>query len=281
MNQLFDRRLTPARPDLAAEKLRGLVKADRFVSGVRHRIFAPSTPLKREPYPDAAYETEALAGETITIYDETEGWAWGQLETDGYVGWLSALALGPLDPAPTHRVISLRTFLYPGPSIKAEPLGALSLGATVALTRVEGNFFATPAGFIFGGHLAPIRVFEKDYVAVAERFIGVPYLWGGKTSLGLDCSGLVQIAMAAAGVSAPRDSDMLAVQQGDLLPTETSGLQRGDLIFWNGHVGIMQDRVQLLHANGHHMMVVSEPLEEAISRILANSYGAVTAIRRP
>jgi hypothetical protein len=278
----FDRRITPARPDLAAEKLRGLVQAERYVAGEARRISAPSTPLKREPHPQAAYETEALAGEPVTVYDEDgEGWAWVQLETDGYVGWLSVNALGAADPAPTHRVAALRTFLYPGLSIKAEPLGALSIGAEVAVSRFDGDFAVTLQGAIHAGHLAPVGRFEPDFVAVAERFLGVPYLWGGKTSLGIDCSGLTQVALAAAGIAAPRDSDMLAARTGTPLAVDTGDLQRGDLIFWKGHVGIMQDARTLLHANGFHMAVASEPLAQARDRILAKSFGAITGIRRP
>jgi cell wall-associated NlpC family hydrolase len=277
----LDRRRTPARPDLAAAKLRGKVEAARYVEGESRRVALPATPLKREPRPDAPYETEALSGEPVTVYEEVEGWAWVQLETDGYVGWLSANALGSPDPAPTHRVAALRTFLYPGPSIKAEPLGFLSLGASVAVLRREGDFAATPLGFVHAPHLARLDAFEADYVEVAARFLCAPYLWGGKSSLGLDCSGLVQIALAAAGVAAPRDSDMQASELGEPLDCALADLRRGDLVFWKGHVGIVEGPDILLHANGHHMMVARESLEEAVERIAAKGQGGVTALRRP
>ena len=277
----FDPRLTPARPDLAAARLRGKVEAERFVDGVARRLIVPATPLKREPRPDAPYETEALAGEPVTVYDEQEGWAWVQLETDGYVGWLAAQALGPAEPAPTHRVAALRTFLYPGPSIKMEPLGFLSLGARVTVLRLDGAFAATTIGFVHAGHLAGLDEVERDYVSVAARFVGAPYLWGGKSSLGLDCSGLVQLSLDAAGVRAPRDSDMQAARLGAVLPLDDPQLRRGDLVFWKGHVGIMEDAGTLLHANGHHMAVAREPLAEAIARIQQKSHGPVTAYRRP
>ncbi len=273
-----DRRLTPARPDLAAAHLAGLVTAERFVEGRRLRLVAPQAPLKRTPAFDAPYETEALMGEVFTVYDEDEGWTWGQLACDGYVGWLPAHALGPVDPAPSHRVAALRTFVYPGPSIKAEPLMALPIGAEVAVTRREGAFAATPAGFVHAGHLVPLGVHERDFVAVAERFVGIPYLWGGKSSLGIDCSGLVQLSLAMAGVAAPRDSDMQEAGLGTAVTT--SDLQRGDLVFWKGHVGIMTDPLALLHANGHHMMVVREPLETVVARIAAAGAGPVTGVRR-
>lgn len=277
----FDPRVTPARPDLAAAKLRGLVEAERFVEGVAARVVVPATPLKREPRPDAPYDTEVLAGEAVTVYEECEGWSWVQLAADGYVGWLSANALGPVDPAPTHRVAALRTFCYPGPSIKMEPLGFLSLGARLAVLRIDGAFAATPLGFIHAGHLARLGEVEPDYVAVAGRFLGAPYLWGGKSSLGLDCSGLVQLALAATGIAAPRDSDMQAASLGIALPLADPQLRRGDLVFWKGHVGIMEDAETLLHANGHHMAVAREPLAQATARILAKTHGPVIGFRRP
>jgi cell wall-associated NlpC family hydrolase len=281
MNTL-DRRLTAARPDVAALHLQGQVEAARFVAGEPRRIIEPATPLRARPAADCGLETEALFGETFTVYDEHEGWAWGQLAGDGYVGYLSANALGaPL--APTHRVAALRTFLYPGPNLKLPAAGALSIGAMVTVTATEGAYSRTEAGWLHTGHLAPAHTFEADHVSVAERFLHVPYLWGGKTSLGLDCSGLVQVAMAAAGRSVPRDSDMQERAFPEVLPLDGvfSGLKRGDLVFWKGHVGLMRDATTLLHANGHHMAVASEPLAEAAARILAKSFGPVTSIRRP
>jgi cell wall-associated NlpC family hydrolase len=234
------------------------------------RVDLPVAPLRREPAPDAPLDTEALMGEAVTVYEtDAEGWAWGQLEADGYVGWLPAEALRPAEahPVPTHRVTPLRTFVYPGPSIKLPPSAALSIGARVAVGRIEGDF-ATLAtgGFVFARHLSRQDTAEPDFVAVAERFLGVPYLWGGRTSLGLDCSGLVQVSLAAAGIAAPRDSDMQEAGLGTALP-EDAVPARGDLVFWKGHVGILADPVTLLHASGHHMLVVREPLDVARARI--------------
>lgn len=277
----FDRRITPARPDLAAAHLRGQVEAEQYVEGQAMRVTLPAAPLRREPAPDMPYETEALAGEEVRVYEEMEGWAWVQLQRDGYVGWLSANALGPVDPAPTHRVVALRTLVYPGPGFKAEPVCALSIGAEVAVARSEGAWAATPLGFVHAAHLAPLGAHEADFVAVAEKLLGTPYLWGGKSSLGIDCSGLVQLSMALAGRAAPRDSDMQERGIGTLLPPGTNALERGDLVFWKGHVGIMRDADTLLHANAHHMAVASEPLAEAVARIEAKSFGAITSLRRP
>ena len=199
------------------------------------------------------------------------------------VGYLPDDCLRPDQPAPTHRVSALRTFLYPGPSIKLPPLAALSLNAGVAVVEQKGDFgVLADGGHVFLKHLAAFDRFEPDFVAVAECFLGVPYLWGGKTSLGLDCSGLTQLALAATGIASPRDSDMLEAALGTAVAFDDSlsGLQRGDLVFWKGHVGILTDPDTLLHANGYTMTVFSEPLREARDRILTKSFGAITSIKR-
>ncbi|AMJ62423.1 C40 family peptidase [Bosea sp. PAMC 26642] len=284
MTTILDRRLTPARPDLAARHLLGQVEAREFVDPVPKRVISSSAPLRREPRPDAPLDTEALAGELVQVYEVFEGWAWGQLESDGYVGYLPDNVLRKDIPAPTHRVCALRTFVYPGASMKLPPVDALSLGAGVAVFRESGDFSVlADGGHVWRAHLQPIDVFEPDFVAVAERFLHVPYLWGGKTSLGLDCSGLTQLSLAAAGIASPRDSDMLEAGIGESLPLDEGleGLQRGDLVFWKGHVGIMTDATTLLHATAYSMTVMSEPLRVARDRIQAKSFGAITSMRRP
>ena len=245
------------------------------------QIVEASAPLRRSPAPDAPLETEALFGEAVTVYDEAEGWAWAQLERDLYVGYLPQAALGA--PAePTHRVAALRTHAYPGPSIKLPPRMALSLGARLTIVRQEGDFAVTPDGLhLWARHLADAGSGEPDFVAVAERFLETPYLWGGRTSEGIDCSGLAQTALTAAGVAAPRDSDMMEAALGEPVAIDRAALlQRGDLVFWKGHVGVMRDRLTLLHANGWHMKVVSEPLAEARARISAGGGGEMTSVRR-
>jgi len=279
----FDPRVTPARADLAAKYLEGTVQAARYVAGSVCDVIEPQAPLRQEPRPDAPLDTEALKGERVTVYEtNAEGWAWGQLATDNYVGWLPANALAPSGAAPTHKVTALRTFAFPGPSIKLPPLEALPFGARVAITRAQERLAVTrTGGYIPAAHLAPIDENESDFVAVAERFLGVPYLWGGKTALGLDCSGLVQIALAACGISCPRDSDMQEQALGTPVATaeEFFAFKRGDLVFWKDHVAIVRDRGSLLHANAFHMAVAIEPAAEAIARIRGAS-SDVTSVRR-
>ncbi len=279
----FDPRVTPFRADLAAKFLEGKVPAPRYVEGRTLEVIAPQAPLRHEPRPDAPLLTEALRGERVTIYDTNEeGWAWGQLAADNYVGWLPSVALAPPGASPTHKVASLRTFAFPGPSIKLPPIDAFPFGAKLVIARSEDRMAVTTAGFYVPAiHLKPVGDNESDFVAAAERFTGVPYLWGGKTALGLDCSGLVQIALSACGVSCPRDTDMqeraLGKAVGDGL--HHSALKRGDLIFWKGHVAIVRDAANFLHANAFHMAVAVEPIADAIARIRATG-SEITGVRR-
>ncbi len=286
----FDRRLTPARADLAAEHLRGLIEAPRYVAGKSRRVTVECAALTSAPGGQASIDTQALFGEEVVVFDVgADGWAWVQLQRDSYVGYIAADCLGEAAPAPTHHVRVPRTFVYLQPDMKSPVVMPLPLGAQVSIVEPTQAFarLAT-GGFVWAGHVAPLTVFERDFVSVAERFLNVPYLWGGKTFAGLDCSGLVQISLAACGVAAPRDTDMMAQGLGDpakpAKPGEPGqphdGLRRGDLVFWKGHIGVMRDTNTLLHANGHHMMVASEPLEVARQRILRNSFGAVTGVRR-
>ncbi len=278
----FDRRLTPARPDLAAAHLRGRIEAAHYVEGRLMHIVAEVADLRPVPSNEASIDTQALYGEELMVYESEEGWAWAQLMRDSYVGYLSMQALAEGPSGATHRLKVNRSFVYPGANMKLPLAGALPLNAALCVTAQDGDFLRlADGGFVFAAHAVPLGAHESDFVAVAERLLGVPYLWGGKSALGLDCSGLVQLALAVAGVEAPRDTDLQEKDLGmDLaFDDRLSGLKRGDIVFWKGHVGILRDAGTLLHANAHHMQVASEPLEEAVSRIKSKG-SEITSIKR-
>lgn len=279
----LDPRTHPFRPDLAAKHLQGQVEAARFAEGTRRQVIEPIADLRRAPSHEAPLETQALLGENFTVYETTdEGWAWGQLENDHYVGWLSANSLTAPGAAATHKVSVPRTLGFPGPDIKLPPMTALPMGAALTIlrqeTRKDERFGVNAYGWHFPlSHLTPMAAKRTDYVGVAETFLNAPYLWGGKTSLGLDCSGLVQVALNACGIICPRDSDMQQSALGQTSPL--AQLRRGDLIFWKGHVAMARDATAIIHANAHHMMVASEPAAPYIARIAATG-SAVTSVRR-
>jgi cell wall-associated NlpC family hydrolase len=276
-----DPRLTPVRDGIAADHLEGVVFAKRYVHGTRRSVLAGSAALRNAPEADAEQVNQALFGETFAVYDEHEGWVWGQLAADHYVGWMRADELGEAAP-PTHRVRALRSFIYGEPNMKSKPLKAVSMNALLALGEPEGNFTRVlGSGWIFSRHAGVLGDFEQDFVEVASRFVGSPYLWGGRESAGIDCSGLVQVSLQATGRSPLRDSDMQEKSLGEPVTpaADYSNLRRGDLVFWRGHVGIMVAPAMLLHASARDMHVEIEPLSEAIARIRSIA-GEVRSVRR-
>lgn len=277
-----DPRLTPARPEVAAKYLEGRVKAARFVEGEPFEVIDGIAPVRRAPAADAEQMTQALRGERVAVYDRNgEGWAWGQLESDGYVGWLPESALAKPAKPPTHKVTALTTLAFPGPSIKLPPVASLPLGSRLSIAHEDETFAVTTEGHhLPRQHLGALDACEPDFVGVAERFVGAPYLWGGKSAFGIDCSGLVQVSLTSAGTGCPRDSDMQCTGLGrELSAAESRNLKRGDLIFWKGHVAIVRDAGTIVHANAHHMATVIEATRDAIARIKAAG-SEIIAIKR-
>jgi cell wall-associated NlpC family hydrolase len=276
---MLDPRLNPFRPDIAAAHLRGKVEAAHFVEGTTYEVIEPIADLRRDPAHEAALDTQALKGERVTVYEMSEeGWAWGQLETDGYVGYLSANALGPAGAAPTHRVCVPRTFGFPAANIKLPPMIALPMGAGIVIAKTTDSFAVDGYGWHYPlNHVAPIEDKHSDFVAIAEMFVSAPYLWGGKSWLGIDCSGLVQLALQTAGQTCPRDTYMQEQALGR--PVALGSIRRGDLVFWKGHVAIARDAETMIHANAHHMMTAIEPIADAVARIKAAG-SEVTSVRR-
>ena len=287
MNENLDHRLNAYRPDLADVRLKGRVEAEAYVVGTDERIIVPVADLKSKPDHAAGTQTQLLMGEAVTVFERTGGWCWVQAKTDAYVGYLEGRACRAAKSEPTHRVVVPRTFLYSDIDLRVPPVSALSAGSLIEVVEqaeTRGMLYEVLADgtALVARHCLPIgEVSSTDYVSIAESFMETPYLWGGRSGFGLDCSGLVQLALQLSDGAAPRDSDMQAANLGQPFEPDAdlSGLRRGDFVFWKGHVGMLQDPATLLHASGHTMTVTSEALDEAVGRI-AQQYGMPTAYRR-
>jgi cell wall-associated NlpC family hydrolase len=272
----LDKRITPARADLAAASLKGKVEAARFVEGEAASVAMGRASLRAAPSRDAAQDSELLHGERVTVYERKDGWAWVQAESDAYVGYLREECLAPSFPVELQ-ISALMTPVFSRPDLKSPVRDMLPMTAGVNLLAREGDYLQIASGaWVHRFHVAMPEEVQPDFVAVAESFFGVPYVWGGKTFAGTDCSGLIQTALAACGIHAPRDTDMMERHFAD---TKNDALERGDIIFWKGHMGVMLDEERLLHANAFHMMTVIEPLAEAVARI-EKAAGPITSVKR-
>lgn len=281
---LLDRRLHAFRPDLADIALEGKVEAAAFVAGRPARLVWPVAPLRARPDRDAGIDTELLLGEDLLVFESMDGWSWVKSLADGYVGYLPEHAAEPNEAPLTHHIVVPRSFVYPGQDLRFPVRMALSMGSRIrvtgeAETRGTRYLLLEDGGAVIANHCLPLGSFpDDDYVAIAARFLETPYLWGGRSGFGIDCSGLVQLSLQMTGRAAPRDSDMQAAGLGREIAREE--LRRGDLVFWKGHVGIMEDEKTLLHANGHTMTVAREDFEAAVARI-GWLYDYPTGFRRP
>jgi hypothetical protein len=275
---MSDPRLVLARPGLAAAALEGVVAADRYARTRTLECREPWAAVRRAPQDQAEQRDQLLFGERLEVLEEKDGWAFGQSRRDGYVGWTRTEALGPLARAPTHWVCVRAALAFAEPDIKSPPAGPYAMNSLVGVEATDGRFMhAAGCGWFVDRQLARIGESFDDVAGVPMRFLGAPYLWGGRGSWGIDCSGLVQQALFACGRACPRDADQ---QMGLGRPAKRGELVRGDLAFWPGHVAMMIDETSLIHATVHHMATAIEPLAAAIERISAESGDQPTGFRR-
>ena len=273
---MSDPRLIPANARVAADHLRGLVEAPTYLPGEPMQVSIPVADLLREP--NGARDRQLVLGETVQCFERHEGWAFVQSHKDGYVGYLPAEVLRSPN-TPSHIVTARSTHLYGAADFKSLERTSLSHGSRLEVLANLGRFSETTDGFVPTAHLTPLNTLETDPVNVAETYLGTPYLWGGNSGFGLDCSALIQAGCLTCGIPCPGDSDMQEAELGTHLPDDAP-LQRGDLLFWKGHVAWVADPDTLLHANAFHMAVAYEPLQDAIQRIEAQGDGPVTARKR-
>lgn len=273
---MTDRRMTPVNERVAAMALKESYPELRHVEGDARQIAQPVVDLINQP--DGVRERQLLFGETVTVYEDRDGWSFVQSMRDGYVGYVRSAQLGP-HQAPSHWITAPATVVYQRPDLKSPDLHSLSFGSFVTVSCNEGDYLGTDLGFLPKTHLSRVDETMADPVEVAALMLGTPYLWGGNSRFGIDCSGLVQMAMISCGLDCPGDSDQQERLLGISLP-EGSKPRRGDLLFWKGHVALVADTDVLLHANAFHMAVSYEGLTEAIARISEQGGGPVTTHKR-
>lgn len=229
-----------------------------------YQVIIPFADVHGTPGPARGkFDTQLVFGETFAAEEEQGGWCKGACTHDGYPGYIERQYLAPLHAPHTHIVDALRTHIYEEPTMKSPLVTTLSFGSRLHIREQENGFARLDNGaWIYGRHIVPAAEKNNDYIALAQRFVETPYYWGGRSGFGLDCSGLVQVCLARAGLTAPRDSG----DQQEALGIHADAPRRGDLVFFPGHVGFMADEHRLLHANAFHMKTVLEPLADVVAR---------------
>ncbi|HAF42444.1 MAG TPA: glycoside hydrolase [Sphingobium sp.] len=273
----LDRRVHAARGDLADLALAGTLFSAHYARAVPLTCVAPGTPILSAASPTSEAVSELLRGEVFHALDVMTDWAWGFCGHDGYVGYVRRDALD-VEEKRTHRIIAGAAPLFAAADIKSPIADYWPRGSRFS-GEAQGDFIACAEGFIHARHAVAIDERPQDWVAVAEAYLGQPYVWGGRGHRGIDCSGLVQVALGAAGMAVPRDTDLQCEGIGAPIGSDAA-LQRGDIIFFPGHVGIMTDGRTLLHANAHWMAVVREPLADVVARLVDTHVQPIIARRR-
>ena len=266
----LDARVNAVRPDLVDIALAGTVIAPRFAAGVAMSCGPSVAMLHAAPGDDAMATSALLPGENFIVFDLAHGWAWGQCVHDAYVGWVRATALCPAVTT-THRVTVATTVVFTAPDIKAGVAATLPLNARITVSEddASGDFVTALGGYIHRRHISPLATTSNDPARLALGFVGSPYVWGGRTRDGIDCSGLIQAVLIASGIKCPRDSD----QQANAFPAIGNGdRRRGDLIVFPGHIGILADAETMIHANAYWMATVVEPLADAAKRLTPTGF---------
>lgn len=256
--------------------------------GLPYRVISATADIREKPdlhILRGRHGSQLLRGETFIVHENKDGWCWGQALHDGYVGYIESRHLSDTSPAPTHIVTAARSLLYEAHTLRSQPAGTLGFGSRITTVETHGHYARLNTGeWIFERHIAPVDAIEKDYVATAQKFLETPYYWSGRSGLGIDCSGLVQISLGHAGISALRDTDMQQGSIGEAVPlsmaSRPASLQRGDIVFFPAHVGIMVDPANIIHANAYHMKVTVEPLETVAQRSLDIEDAAIISVRR-
>ncbi len=267
---MSDPRLTPANSRVACDTLRATVASDHYVSGAARQVIVPIANLLRAP--DGPRDRQVLMGESLRVLEDRDGWSFVQTDKDGYCGYVKSARVGPVQEV-THWINAPSSHIYEDANFKSRDIAALSFGSKITVVEMQARFARTSFGYVPRQHLTEIGNVERSPAQVARLFLGTPYLWGGNSRFGIDCSGLVQVALTACGFDCAADSDL---QERSLGRTATGNPKGGDLLFWKGHVAMLADNKTLIHANAHHMSVVLEGLDVALARIAAQGDGEVT-----